>query len=50
MYHLVQPETIPVWVEAGGATAEQVDEEALAELEPALEALTLVVLTLVLDW
>lgn len=36
MYHLVHPDTIPVWVEAGGATVAQEDELAFAELEAAL--------------
>lgn len=36
MYHLVQPDTIPVCVEAGGATVAQEDELAFAEVAAAL--------------
>lgn len=36
MYHLVHPDTIPVCVEAGGATVAQEDELAFAEVEAAL--------------
>lgn len=35
MYHLVQPDTIPVCVEAGAATVAQEDELACTELEAA---------------
>jgi len=42
VYHLVQPETIPVCVEAGGATAAQEDALALEELAFEEEAALLV--------